>query len=74
MLSGDSLTPLAHAYIDNVQNVKKWYLNLIYVHMCYLVWTVRKFSGIVVVFVETIHTENNLANNTRGNRLRRISS
>jgi hypothetical protein len=38
-----------------------------------LVWTVQKFSGIVVVFVETNHTENNQRNNTRGNRLGRIS-
>jgi len=43
------------------------------VHMCNLVWTVRKYSGIVVVFVETIHIENNLPNNTRRNRLGRIS-
>jgi hypothetical protein len=37
-----------------------------------LLWTVQKFSGFVVVFVETFHTENNLPNNTRGNRLGRI--
>jgi hypothetical protein len=37
-----------------------------------LVWTVQNFSG-VVVFVETNHTENNIPNNTRGNRLGRIS-
>jgi hypothetical protein len=38
-----------------------------------LIWTVLKFSGIVVVFVQTIHTENNPPNNTRGKRIGRIS-